>query len=142
MMSPTTAIVTTNSPPAQPLDRAEHDQLGHVLADAAERRADEEDHNRRLQHDLPSVQVAELPIERTDNGRGEQIRRDDPRELRDTAEVADDRRQRRGNDRLIQRREQQHQQQRSEDQTHRLPLADAGRGRGFGAHLHGFHQVR
>jgi hypothetical protein len=36
----------------------------------------------------------------------------------DAAEIADDRRQRRRDDRLIERGEQQHQEQRREDQTH------------------------
>jgi hypothetical protein len=49
------------------LDRPEDDQLGHVLADPGERRADQEDDDRRLQHDLASVLVAELSVHRPCN---------------------------------------------------------------------------
>ena len=66
---------------AEALQRAEGDQLGHVLGDAAQRRADEEDHDRRLQHDLAAVEVAELPVERPGDRRGEQVRGHDPREV-------------------------------------------------------------
>ena len=52
-------------------------------AQPAERRADEEDHDRRLEHDLAAVEVAELPVERADDRRGEQVRGDDPREVLD-----------------------------------------------------------
>ena len=102
----------------EPLERAEADQLGHVLAEPAQHRAGQEDHDRRLQHDLPPVEVAELPVHRPDHRRGEQVRGDDPGELRDPSEVADDRRQGRRHDRLVERRQQEHQQQRAEDQTH------------------------
>jgi hypothetical protein len=109
---------------AQSLDRPEEDQLGHVLADSAQRGADEEDHDRRLQYALSAVQVAQLPVEGSDDRRGEQIGGDDPRELRDAAEVADDRRERGRDDRLVERSEKQHQQQRPEDQTHPRLLGD------------------
>ena len=112
---------------AEPLDRAETDQLGHVLAQPAQHRAGEEDHDRRLQHDLSAVEVAQLAVHRTDHRRGEQVRRDDPGELRDSSEVADDRRQRRRDDRLVERGEQQHEQERAEDQAHaRLIRASLG----------------
>jgi hypothetical protein len=88
----------------EPLDRAEDDQLRHVLADAAQRRAHEKDHDRRLQHDLSAVLVAQLSVEGANDRRREQVGSDDPRELGDPSEVADDRRQRRRDDRLIERR--------------------------------------
>jgi hypothetical protein len=50
---------------AEPLQRTEADQFRHVLAQPAQRGAGEEDHDRGLQDDLPSVQIAELPIERS-----------------------------------------------------------------------------
>ncbi len=40
---------------AKSLEGAKGDELAHVLGDAAERGTDEEDHDRRLQHDLASV---------------------------------------------------------------------------------------
>jgi hypothetical protein len=102
---------------ADALERAEGDQLEHALGEPAERRADEEDHDRRLQDDLASVEVAELPVDGPDDSRREQVGRDDPGEVLDAAEVADDRRQRGRDDRLVERRQQQHQHQGAEDQA-------------------------
>ena len=102
---------------ADPLHGAERDQLAHVLGEPAEHRADQEDHDRRLQHDPAPVEVAELPVQRPDHGRGEQVRGHDPGEVLDPAELADDRRQRRRDDRLVERRQQQDQHQRAEDQA-------------------------
>ena len=89
----------------------------HVLAEPAERRADQEEHDRDLQDELAAVEVAELAVERAGDRRGQQVRGDDPREVGDPAEVADDRRQRRRDDRLVERGEQQHEHQRQEDQA-------------------------
>jgi hypothetical protein len=70
MMSPTTASVTTiRAARAEPLQRAEGDQLHHALREPTQRRADEEDHDRRLQNELAAVQVAELPVQRPGNRR-------------------------------------------------------------------------
>jgi hypothetical protein len=96
---------------AEPLDRAEHDQLGHRLRQSAERRADQEDDERRLQHDLAAVLVAELAVERRDDRRRQEVRGHHPRQVREPAEVADDRRQRCRDNRLVQRCEQQDQHQ-------------------------------
>ena len=101
----------------EPLEGAEPDQLGHVLAQPAERRADEKDHDRDLEDRFPAVEVAELPVQRAGDRRREQVRGHDPREVLDPAEVADDRRQRGRNDRLVQRREQQDEDERPEDQA-------------------------
>jgi hypothetical protein len=114
------------APAAQALDRAEGDQLGHVLADPAQCRADEEDHDRRLQDSFPAVEVAQLSVDRPGDSGRQQVGRDDPGELRDAAEVPDDRRQGGRDDRLIERRQQQHEQQRAEDQSHGLAVG-AGR---------------
>ena len=102
---------------AEPLQGAEADQLRHRLREAAERRSDQEDHDRGLQHTFAAVEVAELPVERPGDGRGEEIGGDHPREVGDSAEVADDRRERRRDDRLIERRQEQHQHQRAEDRA-------------------------
>ena len=118
MMSPTTAIVVVEQAArAETLQRAERDQLGHVLRDPAERRADQEDDDRDLQRRLAAVEVAELPVERAGDRRREQIRGHDPREVLEPAEIADDRRQRRRDDRLVERREQDDEDQRAEDQA-------------------------
>ena len=134
-MSPTTASVTLaddgerdddQAARAEPLQRAERDQLHHALREAAQRRADEENHDGRLQDELAAVEVAKLPVERTGNGRSQQVGRHDPGEVLQAAELADDRRQRRRHDRLIERSEQQDEQQRGEDQPHALAWLSHG----------------
>ena len=86
-----------------------------------------------LQHDLAAVQIAELSVERRDDGLREQIGGDDPRELLEPAELADDRRQRRGDDRRVERGEQHHEQQAAE-QRQQLPSRE-GEGSGLIGHL-------
>ena len=70
---------------------------------------------------LPPVQVAELAEERRRDRLREQVGGDDPRELVEAAEVADDRGERGGHDRLVDRRQQHAQDQAAED-DHDLPL--------------------
>ena len=73
-MSPTTAWMSTISPPApSPCTRAEGDQLGHALRQAAQRRADQEQHDRALEDALAPVEVAELAVQRGDRGLREQV---------------------------------------------------------------------
>ena len=102
---------------AEPLDRSERDQLRHALRQPAQRRADQEEHERELEDALAAVEVAELPVQRPDHRRREQIRGHDPREVLEAAEVADDRRQRRRHDRLVERRDEEDEEQRAEDQA-------------------------
>ncbi len=94
---------------AEPLDDAEGDQLRQVLRHAAQARADEEDDDGRLQHDAAPVDVAELAVQRHDDRRRQQVGGDDPRQVRQAADLADDGRQRGRDDRLIQRGKQQDQ---------------------------------
>jgi hypothetical protein len=133
------------SPPPPSPCRAEGDELHHRARRTAERRADEEDHHRRLQHALAAVEVAELAVERGHHGLGEQVGGDDPRQPLETAELADDGGQRRGDDRRVERGEQQHEQQAAEDDE-AAGLGDDG-GRGFargdvGGRLERLHQPR
>ena len=58
---------------AEPLDRAERDQLRHALRQPAQRRADEEEHERELEDALAAVEVAELPVQRPDHRRRQQV---------------------------------------------------------------------
>ena len=111
---------------AESLESAKGDQLSHVLGDTAEGGTDEEDHDRRLQDDLASVEVTELPVHRAGHGRGQEVRRHDPRQVLDAAQFADDRRQRRRHDRLVERRQEEHEQERAEDQSHTLRLVRRG----------------
>src|SRR5580765_8022353 len=102
MMSPTTAIVTTISPPPPSPWRARKAISCSMF--------------------WLRPQSAELAVDRADDRRGEQVGGDDPRELGEPAEVADDRRQRGRDDRLVERGEQQHEHQRREDQADSLGL--------------------
>jgi hypothetical protein len=74
------------------LKRAARDQLGHVLGQAAQNRAGEEDQDRALQDRLAPVEVAELAVQRPGDGRAQQIGGDHPREVVQAAQVSDDRR--------------------------------------------------
>ena len=78
-------------------------------------RADQEDHEADLEHDLAPVLVAELAVQRRHDRLGEQVGRDDPGEVVEAAEVADDRRQRRRDDRAVERGEQHHEHEARED---------------------------
>ena len=110
--SPMTAWVSTISPPA-PRPWTARKAISSVMSagQAAQRRADQEQHDRALQHALAPVQIAELAVDRRHRGLREQERARHPGEAVEAAEVADDRRQRRRDDRLIERRQQHHQHQ-------------------------------
>jgi hypothetical protein len=99
---------------AQALQRAEGDQLRQVLRGAAQRRPGEEDADGGEEQRLAAVEVARPPPQRHGHGGAQQVGGDDPRELIEPTEVAHDRGQRRGHDRLVERREQHRQQQAGE----------------------------
>jgi hypothetical protein len=102
---------------AEPLHRAEDDQLQHAPGEPAQRGADEEEHERGLQDALAPVHVAELPVDRSHHRRCQQVRGHHPREVLEAAQLADDCRQRRRDDRLVERRDEEHEQQRAEDEA-------------------------
>jgi hypothetical protein len=104
---------------ADALQRAEADQLAHRLREAGEHGAGEEDQDRGEEHGLAPVHVAELPVERRRDGRGEQVRGHDPGEVVEPSEVADDRGQRRRDDRLVERGQEHTEHQRREDGAQR-----------------------
>ena len=91
---------------AEALDRPGADQLPHLLGEAGQQRADQEDDDREHVDRPAAVDVADLPVERGRGGRGEQVGGHDPRDVGDAAEVADDGRQRGGDDGLVERGEQ------------------------------------
>ena len=92
---------------AETLHDAECDQLGKVLRNAAKRRPDQENDDGRLQDGRAAEEVAELAVKRHHHRRGQEISRDDPREMRQSADLADDRWQGRRDDRLVERSKQQ-----------------------------------
>ena len=100
---------------ADPLQRPEPDQLGHVLRQPGQRRPDEEDHDRRLEKLLPAVEVTKLAPQRGRDRRGEKVGGHHPGQVVQAMQVARDRRQRRRDDRLIERRQQHAEHQRPED---------------------------
>ena len=104
---------------AQPLQAAHQHQLGHILRQPAEGGTGKKQHNRHLQDNFAPEQIAEFAVQRHRDGRTQDIGGDHPGELIQSAELADNGRQRGGNDSLIQRREQHHQQQGAEEQADR-----------------------
>src|SRR5437899_3206915 len=83
---------------ADPLDGPEGDELQHVLADARQDRAGEEDEDGGLEEALAPVEVRELAVERCGRGGRHQVGGHDPGKMTDAAQVAGDRRQGRGDD--------------------------------------------
>ena len=87
---------------AEPLQAAHQHQLGHILRQPAERGADEKQPNRHLQHDFAAEQIAKFTVQRHRDGGAEDIG-GDHRKLVQPAQFADNRRQRGGDNGLIQR---------------------------------------
>jgi hypothetical protein len=113
------------SPGAQSLQRAELDQLRHRLRQAGQRRPGQENHDRGQEQLLAAIKVAELAVQRGGHGRREHVRGHHPGQVRDAAEVADDARQRRADDQLVQHGEQNREQQ---PRQHDLDLPPEGGG--------------
>ena len=100
---------------AEPLHRPEGDQLGQVLRDPAQDRADQEHHQPDLEHDLPAVQIAELPVQRRHDRLREQVRRHDPADVVESPEFSHDRRERGRDDCAVECCKQHHQHEAGED---------------------------
>src|SRR5205085_9276192 len=75
--------------------------------DPAEGGAREEEADGDEEERPAAVDVAELPVQRHGHRGREQVRREDPGVAREAAELADDPRQRGGDDGLVERREQE-----------------------------------
>ncbi len=88
---------------AEPLQAAHQHQLGHILRQPAERGADEKQPNRHLQHGFAAEQIAKFTVQRHRDGGAEDIGGDHPGKLVQPAQFADNRRQRGGDNGLIQR---------------------------------------
>ena len=98
------------------------DQHFHRRGDAAQDGADEEKQHRRGKDDLATEQITELADDRGGDRRGEQVTGHDPRLVPGTAQIGDDRGQRRRDNGLIQRREQHAEHHRDKDD---VPALDA-----------------
>jgi hypothetical protein len=120
---------------AQALQRPERDQLAHALGQAAQRRADQENHDRRLEQALAAVLVAELPPQRRRGRRGQQVGGDHPGQMAEAAQIADDGGQRGSDDGLVERGEQDREHQRGVDDQQAAAGLDGRRcGLRFGRH--------
>jgi hypothetical protein len=88
---------------AEALCEPRHQELVHRLRHAAGQRPGEEDADRAQQDATAAVEVAELPVEGHRGDHRERVRRHHPGHPGEAADVVDDRRQRRGDDRAVQR---------------------------------------
>ncbi|ENN86386.1 hypothetical protein RHSP_19766 [Rhizobium freirei PRF 81] len=86
---------------ADALDRPEDDELHQRLRHAAQNGAEQEDQDCRIDHRLAAILVAELAVERHGTGGGKHIGADNPGEVRQPAEIADDTGQGGGDDALV-----------------------------------------
>ena len=77
--------------------------------------AGDEQADRGEQHRAPAMDVGKLAVERRHRRRGQEIGGDDPRQALEIGEMAADGRKRRGDDGLVQRREERRQHQSEED---------------------------
>jgi hypothetical protein len=117
---------TIRPPPPSPCTARKAISSVMPLRLPAQRGAGQEQHERRLQHDLAAVQVAELAVQRRHRGHRQQVRGHDPRDVLEAPEVAHDRRQRRGDDGLVQRGEEHHHHQAADDEQDRPPIGRPG----------------
>ena len=100
---------------AQPLQPAEGEELPHLLADAAQQRADEEDADADDEDRPPAEDVGQLAVQRPRDGGRQQVRGEGPDVDAVAAQVADDDRQRGADDRLVEGREEDAEQHRAQD---------------------------
>ena len=91
----------------QALGRPEDDQLGHVLAEAAEPAHDHEAGHPDEDEGLAAEEVAELARDRHRHGRGDQVGGGDPGVFVEAVEVGDDARHRGADDGLVERGQEQ-----------------------------------
>jgi hypothetical protein len=75
----------------------------------------------RHEQPLPPVHVAELPVKRRGDGRGEHVRGDHPGQVSDPAECADDARQRGADDQLVEHGQHDREQQAGQDDQDLAP---------------------
>ena len=100
---------------ADALDASEQDQHRHVLAEARQGGADQEDHDADHVDRLAAVEVRQLAPERDADRAGEQVDRDGPDVVVVARQLGHDGRQRRTDDGLVERAEEQAEHDREED---------------------------
>ena len=134
-MSPTTGKCQGHQAArADALHGPKQDELNHPLGDARQQRPRQEDQDRGLEHDPPPIQITDLAVQRRTDGRAEQVRRDHPGVVIEAAQLTDDPRQSRGDNRLVKCRQQQPGHEAGE---HQQDLAVRERLSGAGGHTRG-----
>src|SRR5918996_455691 len=108
---------------AQSLHRAPGDQELERRREASEHGAGREEEDPEDEERPASVQVGELPVEGDGDRHAEHVGGEDPRVLLEPAQVRDDPRRRRGDDRLVQRRDE-HAEHESGEDDQRAALAE------------------
>ena len=109
---------------ADALDASEQDQHAHVLAEAGQRRADQEDGDAEHVDRLATEEVRALAPERDGDRAGEQVDRDRPDVVVVARQLGHDGWQRRTDDRLVEGAEEQAEHDGEED-FHLRPVAQA-----------------
>ncbi len=102
---------------ADALHRAVGDQLVHGRRAAGQRGADDEDEDGELEDALAAQLVAELAVDGQSDGGGEEIGGEGPGHAVQAVQLADDLRERGGDDHLLEGGEQQREHQRDEDEA-------------------------
>lgn len=102
-------------PPPKPLPSPKPDQLVHILRGTAQNTPEEEHDDGQLEDALATVEISCLAPQRCRGSAGQQIDGDDPRQQIASMKVADDRRQRRRHNRLIEGGEEHPQHQPGHD---------------------------
>ncbi len=110
---------------AEPLQQAERDQRRHRPREAAQRRPDEEDDDAADEHRTATVEIGELAEDENRHRLRQQEAGENPRVVREAAELADDLRQRRRDDRHFHRGHEQREHHAAEND--RAPHRCAGR---------------
>lgn len=105
-------------------------QHDHRTGQAAEDRSDEKTQDRGLVHDFAAEDVADLPDHRGDDRGGEQVARHHPRLMAGAAEIRHHRRERGGDDGLVERG-QQHAEQNGDEHQVASAHAQQRRARGL-----------
>jgi len=111
----TASAIGKDGPRADALDPPEEDQLPHLLAEARQHRADEEEDDSEREQGLAAVEVGELAVDRDGHGAREEEDRDDPGVQVCAVELGDDPRQHRTDDRLVEGGEEHPEHDRAED---------------------------
>ncbi len=102
---------------ADALDRPGDDQGRHAPRDAAQDRAGHEHRDAEEQHRSPPDDVGQLAVQRHRHGLRQQVDGEQPGELREATQVADDRGHGRRDDRRVERDQRRRQHQRDEDRA-------------------------